>query len=44
MDRREFLGGAAALAGSVAMPGLALAQNAEISFFYPVAVGGRSPS
>lgn len=40
MDRREFLGGAAAVAGSVAMPGLSLAQNAEISFFYPVAVGG----
>ena len=41
MDRREVLGGAAALAGSLALPGLALAQQAtEISFFYPVAVGG----
>ena len=40
MDRREFMTGAAALAGSVAMPAIARAQNAEISFFYPVAVGG----
>lgn len=40
MDRREFMGGAAALAGSVALPGAAHAQGAEISFFYPVAVGG----
>ncbi|HEY5794649.1 MAG TPA: ABC transporter substrate-binding protein [Bosea sp. (in: a-proteobacteria)] len=41
MDRREFIGGAAALAGSVALPGVALAQQAtELSFFYPVAVGG----
>ena len=40
MDRRKFLAGAAAIAGgAVAKP--ALAQNAtEISFFYPVAVGG----
>ncbi|HEV7260491.1 MAG TPA: ABC transporter substrate-binding protein [Bosea sp. (in: a-proteobacteria)] len=40
MDRREFMGGAAALAGSVALPGVARAQASEISFFYPVAVGG----
>ena len=40
MDRREFLGGATALAGSLAMPGIARAQTAEISFLYPVAVGG----
>ncbi|KQU52176.1 ABC transporter substrate-binding protein [Bosea sp. Leaf344] len=41
MDRRELLGGAAALAGSLALPRGALAQSAtEISFFYPVAVGG----
>ena len=41
MDRREFMTGAMALAGSVAMPALARAQQAaEISFFYPVAVGG----
>lgn len=41
MDRRELLSGVAALAGTLAMPSLALAQApAEISFFYPVAVGG----
>lgn len=40
MDRREFLGGTAAIAGAAALPGSALAQSAEISFFYPVAVGG----
>jgi sn-glycerol 3-phosphate transport system substrate-binding protein len=41
MDRREFMTGAMALAGSVALPALARAQQAaEISFFYPVAVGG----
>ncbi|ODT55643.1 MAG: ABC transporter substrate-binding protein [Methylobacterium sp. SCN 67-24] len=41
MDRREFMTGAMALTGSVAMPALARAQQAaEISFFYPVAVGG----
>jgi sn-glycerol 3-phosphate transport system substrate-binding protein len=34
------MGGAAALAGSVALPGVARAQASEISFFYPVAVGG----
>src|SRR5918997_1865010 len=40
MDRRQFIGGAAALAtGAVANPALAQAR-AEISFFYPVAVGG----
>jgi sn-glycerol 3-phosphate transport system substrate-binding protein len=40
MDRRQFLVGTAALAGSgLAAP--AIAQSAtEISFFYPVAVGG----
>jgi sn-glycerol 3-phosphate transport system substrate-binding protein len=40
MDRREFMTSALALAGSVAMPAIARAQAAEISFFYPVAVGG----
>jgi sn-glycerol 3-phosphate transport system substrate-binding protein len=40
MDRRQFIGGAAALAtGAVANPAFAQAR-AEISFFYPVAVGG----
>src|SRR5918997_2267833 len=40
MDRREFLAGTAALAtGGLAKP--ALAQGAtEVSFFYPIAVGG----
>ena len=41
MDRRDVLTGAAALAGSLALPGIARAQAAtEVSFFYPVAVGG----
>ncbi len=41
MDRREFMGGAAALAGSLAASGQASAQGTtEVSFFYPVAVGG----
>lgn len=40
MDRREFLGGTAALAGATALPGIAQAQSTELSFFYPVAVGG----
>ena len=40
MDRREFIGGSAALAGALAMAKPALAQSAELSFFYPVAVGG----
>jgi sn-glycerol 3-phosphate transport system substrate-binding protein len=39
MDRREFLTGATALAG-MAAAGPAVAQAAEVSFFYPVAVGG----
>lgn len=39
MDRRQFMSGAAALAtGALASPAVAQAQ--EISFFYPVAVGG----
>src|ERR1700704_364699 len=40
MDRRQFLAGTAALAsGTLAKP--ALAQGAaEVSFFYPIAVGG----
>ena len=39
MDRRQFIGGA--LAGGAALGAPALAQTAqEISFFYPVAVGG----
>lgn len=41
MDRRQFIGGVAALAsGGISMPALAQAARAEISFFYPVAVGG----
>jgi sn-glycerol 3-phosphate transport system substrate-binding protein len=41
MDRRQFLAGAAALAsGTVPVPGFAQSNTAEISFFYPVAVGG----
>ena len=40
MDRRKLLEGAAALAGSIAIAAPARAQAAEISFFYPVAVGG----
>lgn len=39
MDRRQFMAGTAALAASAAA-GPAAAQQAEISFFYPVAVGG----
>src|ERR1051325_8529438 len=39
MDRRRFVIGTAALAGS-ALARPALAQSTEISFFYPVAVGG----
>jgi sn-glycerol 3-phosphate transport system substrate-binding protein len=41
MDRRQFLSGTAALAGSSALAKPALAQGAtEVSFFYPIAVGG----
>jgi sn-glycerol 3-phosphate transport system substrate-binding protein len=41
MDRRQFIGGAAALAtGAVVKPAIAQQARAEISFFYPVAVGG----
>jgi sn-glycerol 3-phosphate transport system substrate-binding protein len=41
VDRRRFLAGGAALAGAaVAGPAAAQAQAAEVSFFYPVAVGG----
>ena len=41
MDRRQFIGGAAALAtGAVAKPAIAQQARAEIAFFYPVAVGG----
>src|SRR3954462_5848119 len=39
MDRRQFLSGTAALASSV-MATPALAQSTEVSFFYPIAVGG----
>src|SRR5215204_4871809 len=40
MDRRQFLAGTAALAGgAVAKPAIAQATT-EISFFYPIAVGG----
>lgn len=40
MDRRQFVIGSAALAGSIAAPAVAGAQQAEVSFYYPVAVGG----
>ena len=41
MDRRHFLTGTAALAGSaIAKPAIAQGRAAEISFFYPIAVGG----
>jgi sn-glycerol 3-phosphate transport system substrate-binding protein len=40
MDRRQFVIGSAALAGSVAAPAVVGAQQAEVSFYYPVAVGG----
>ena len=39
MDRRQFLSGTAALAGA-ALAKPALAQTTEVSFFYPIAVGG----
>ena len=40
MDRRQFLAGTAALAGgAVARPAIVQATT-EISFFYPIAVGG----
>ena len=40
MDRRELLGGAAAALATAALPGAARAQASELSFFYPIAVGG----
>ena len=41
MDRRRFVANASALAAGAALSSTALAQAAgEISFFYPVAVGG----
>ncbi|MBI0539623.1 ABC transporter substrate-binding protein [Roseomonas sp. KE2513] len=40
MDRRHFLTGSAAAAASLARPALAQGTATEISFFYPVAVGG----
>jgi sn-glycerol 3-phosphate transport system substrate-binding protein len=40
MKRRHFLQGTAAAAGAVTMPAISRAQTAEVSFFYPVAVGG----
>ena len=39
MDRRQFLSSTAALA-SAAIASPALAQTTEVSFFYPIAVGG----
>ena len=39
MDRRKFLAGTAALASGIAAPALAQAAT-EVSFFYPIAVGG----
>ena len=40
MDRRSFVKGAAATTGLVAAPAIAQSAPVEISFFYPVAVGG----
>jgi sn-glycerol 3-phosphate transport system substrate-binding protein len=41
MDRRQFLAGTTALAGAaIAKPAIAQGAATEISFFYPVAVGG----
>jgi len=40
MDRRHFLAGSASVAASLARPALAQGAATEISFFYPVAVGG----
>lgn len=40
MDRRNFVKGVAATAGAAAAPAVAQTQPVEISFFYPVAVGG----
>ncbi|WP_046861576.1 extracellular solute-binding protein [Microvirga massiliensis] len=40
MDRRQFLVGTAALAGSGLMGPVRAQAGTEISFFYPVAVGG----
>jgi sn-glycerol 3-phosphate transport system substrate-binding protein len=41
MDRRQFVVGSAALAGAtVAAPAVLRAQQVELSFFYPIAVGG----
>jgi sn-glycerol 3-phosphate transport system substrate-binding protein len=40
MKRRHFLKGTAATAGLIAAPAISRAQTAEVSFFYPVAVGG----
>jgi sn-glycerol 3-phosphate transport system substrate-binding protein len=41
MDRRQFLAGTAAVAGSaIGMPAIAQGRTAEVSFFYPIAVGG----
>jgi sn-glycerol 3-phosphate transport system substrate-binding protein len=40
MDRRELLGGAAATLVAGGLPGAARAQTGELSFFYPIAVGG----
>ena len=40
MDRRHLLAGSAAAVASLARPALAQGAATEISFFYPVAVGG----
>ena len=40
MQRRQFLKGTAATGALVAAPAISYAQAAEVSFFYPVAVGG----
>ena len=41
MRRREFLKGTAAAAGAViAAPSISRAAKLEVSFYYPVAVGG----
>ena len=40
MKRRQFLKGTVATGALVAAPAISRAQAAEVSFFYPVAVGG----
>ena len=44
MDRRDFLTGATALTGTaLASVPTRAAESTEITFYYPVAVGGPTP-